>query len=194
MMEKQTQTTVRGNVAKYDRYRQAHERLNLAVKHGFYIEGAMLCESLMADRLHSHLHWRVYEAELHASSFFGKAAPCISYGPGAVVEGKAAFVPFGVLVGMYAKCIHHDHAHEHASAPRWVSAKRTVSPAILKYWADERNKVAHGAVKTHPTRKAYDETFLGFQERAARCTANGVDLVRLIANWDASVRRAQRVS
>lgn len=188
--DEQTALAVRGNAAKYERYRQAHERLKLALKHGFSIEGAMICESLLADRLHSHLHWRVHEAGLHPSSFFGKAASCISYGPDEVVTGKQAFVPFGVMIGMYAKCLHDDHRPDHVSPPTWVGARRTISPATLKHWAAERNAVAHGAVKTHPTRKTYDESFEVFQQRAARCAENGAELVRLIANWDAAVRRA----
>lgn len=191
-MDEQKLETVRGNAVKYERYKHAHERLKLALRHGFHIEGAMICESLLADRLHSHLHWRVHEAGLHPSSFFGKAASCISYSPDEVVTGKKAFVPFGVLISMYAKCLHDDHRADHVSPPAWVSARRTISPATLKHWAEERNAVAHGAVKTHPTRKAYDESFQTFQERAARCAENGADLARLMANWDAAVRRAHQ--
>lgn len=191
-MQEQNLATVRGNAVKYERYKYAHERLKLALRHGFHIEAAMICESLLADRLHSHLHWRVYEAGLHSSSFFGKAASCISYGPDEVVTGKKAFVPFGGLVLMYEKCLHDDHRPENASPPSWVGVRRTVSPATLRYWAKERNEVAHGAVKTHPTRKTYDESFQSFQERAARCAEDGAELARLFANWDAAVRRAQR--
>lgn len=52
------------NRVKQERYAQAHERLSLALEHGFYIEAAMICESIITDRLHSHLHWRVQEAGL----------------------------------------------------------------------------------------------------------------------------------
>lgn len=183
---------IQGNADKYYRYKYAHQRLQLALKHGFYIEAAMLCESMIADRLHSHLHWRVHEAAIHPSSFFGKYAICISYGPEEVVSGKAAYVPFKSLVKMYGKCLTDDHRADHPTPPRWVSSKKTVSPVVLAYWADERNAVAHGSVKTHPTRKSYDENFQAFQERAEQCALNGVDLVSLLSNWDATVRRAQR--
>lgn len=165
--------------------------MQLAMQHGFYIEAAMICESLLADRLHSHLHWRVHEAKLHEASYFGKYAKCLKYGPDEVVTGKDAFVPFGALIAMYAKCLHDDHRPEHPNPPRWVSAKKTVSPALLKHWSEQRNAIAHGAVKTHPTHKSYAENFETFEKRAQDCAEIGVLLAKLINGWDAAVRRAQ---
>lgn len=181
---------VRGNAEKYERYQRAHQRLTQAIEYGFYIEAAMICESLLADRLHSHLHWRVYDIQLHPAAFYGKAAAVVSHAPDAVIEGKQAFVPFGVLIGMYAKSVHHDHRPDHPTPPRWATAKKTVSPATLKSWAEERNAVAHGAVKTHPTRRSYEQNFDEFQRRAEVCADNGKTLVRLLTDWDRAVRVA----
>ena len=173
---------------KYDRYRRVHERLSLALQHGFYIEAAMICESLIADRLHSHLHWRVHEANMYPASFFGKYAVGVTYAPDATPTGKVPFVPFGILIRMYAKSVHDDHRPDHPAPPRWVNSRRTISPAILQHWAEERNAVAHGAVKTHPTRKSYAENFKDFQERAERCARNGALLAQIIGTRVSKLR------
>ena len=54
-------TANQSNYAKQSRYALCHEHLDRALKHGFYIEASVICESMISDRLHSNLHWRVTE-------------------------------------------------------------------------------------------------------------------------------------
>lgn len=183
---------VQGNAAKHERYRYAHERLKLAMQHGFFIEAAMLCESILADRMHSHLHWRVHEARLHAASFYGKASVAVAQPPDQVSAGKVAFVPFGVLARMLEQSILDDHRPDHPEPPRWVHLRRTVVPGALITWAKERNAVAHGAVKTHPTRKSYEQNYLEFHAGAEHCAEGGRVLVRVLTDWDRAVRRTHQ--
>ena len=185
---------VQGNAEKYERYKKAHERLKKAIEQEFYIEAAMICESLISDRLHSHLHWRVHEIKMYAPAFYAKDKKVLSYDPDVSIAERQDFVKFSTLIRMYGQSLQEDHRPDHPQPPRWVRAAKTVSPAILTFWSYERNDVAHGAVKTHPTRKSYDQNFEQFQRRAEVCANNGKTLVRLLSDWDRAVRAASRTS
>lgn len=44
-----------GNTQKYYSYREAWERIKQAQEHGFYLEAVTIVESILSDRLYSHL-------------------------------------------------------------------------------------------------------------------------------------------
>lgn len=159
------------NYAKRDRYARAHERLSLALDHGFYIEAAMICESIISDRLHSHLHWRVVTAQhltldelvarLAADKQFRNSPPRFS------LEKSCTLA---VLIA--AMRLDFDDFGKEA----YVKL-----PSRLDRWRDQRNKITHNVIYTVPTSKTYAEEFGQFMALAQACAegwkaANGPPL------------------
>lgn len=167
------------NYAKRDRYARAHERLSLALEHGFYIEAAMICESIISDRLHSHVHWRVVTAQhltldelvarLSQDKQFKNSPPRISLDKNCTLA---------VLIA--AMRLDFDDFGKEA----YVKL-----PSRLDRWKDQRNKIAHNVTYTLPTSKTYAEEFEEFMAVAQACAEDGKQLVGHLSNWDKMMRR-----
>jgi len=167
------------NYEKQARYARAHERLTRALKHGFYIEAAMICESIITDRLHSHLHWRVevanlctmddVVARLSQKSVFKKNPPQIS-----LHKPSTLFVLI-MAVGLDFD----DYSNESYQG----------LPQRLDRWREARNKITHSITYTRPTRKTYDEFFDEFLAVSESCAKEGKLLTGHLNNWDRTVRR-----
>lgn len=165
--------------AKQERYARAHERLNLALEHGFYIEAAMICESIITDRLHSHLHWRVegarlctleeVVARLSQKSVFRRNPPQIS-----LTKPSTLFVLI-MAVGLDFDDL---GLERHRDLPR-----------RLDLWRESRNKITHNITYTKPHLKSYDEAFGDFMTTAETCARDGKVLVGCLTDWDRAVRR-----
>ena len=159
------------NYAKQQRYRLAHERLKLAIQHEFYVEAAMICESIITDRLHSHLHWRIIVA--------GNLSPDVVKQNG--LRGRLDFEGHGNL-GLLIRILELDFDH-------LGNARFADLPARLDRWRQSRNSVAHGMVHTSPAKKAYADDFDSFLQKAGDCAREGQPLVGCLTDWDRAVRR-----
>lgn len=167
------------NRAKQERYARAHERLTLALEHGFYIEAAMICESIITDRLHSHLHWRVEGARLYTledvvtrlsqKSVFKKNPPQIS-----LTKPSSLFVLI-MAMGLDFDDFGQERYHN--------------LPRRLDLWRDKRNTITHNITYTKPHLKSYDEAFGEFMATAETCAKDGKVLVGALTDWDRAVRR-----
>lgn len=166
------------NHAKQARYARSHERLKLALEHGFYIEASMICESIICDRLHSNLHWRIAEQKqftvsqlknrLKGLEQYRTSAPIISLNRATLkilIDSLALdFDDFG----------HNDNG---------------LLPGRLDAWREKRNAVTHQITYTSPTRKSYERDFDAFMREAETCAVEGRELVRMLTNWDSMARR-----
>lgn len=167
------------NRVKQERYARAHERLSLALEHGFYIEAAMICESIITDRLHSHLHWRVQEAglctledvvaRLSRDRRFKKRPPELS------LTGASNLFVLILAVGLDFDDL---GLERHRDLPR-----------RLDRWRGDRNKITHNITYTRPDLKSYDEAFAEFMVTAESCAKDGKVLVSCLTDWDRAVRR-----
>ena len=167
------------NYAKRDHYARANERLALALEHGFYIEAAMICESIISDRLHSHLHWRVIRAQhmtlddlverLSQDKQFKNSPPRIS------LEKSCTLA---VLIA--AMRLDFDDFGKEAYFKL---------PSRLDRWRDQRNKITHNVIYTVPSSKTYAEEFEQFMAMAQTCAEDGKQLTAHLSNWDKMVRR-----
>lgn len=166
------------NYAKQARYARAHERLKLALEHGFYIEASMMCESIISDRLHSHLYWRVVEAQLSTwdafyarlsvKRMFRKRPPDIS------LDAPASL--FILIEALRLDFDDFDKEH-YVNLPR-----------RLDTWRKQRNDLAHNVIYTVPTKKTYEQEFGAFMKIAEECAVEGQQLVKYITNWDRMAR------
>ena len=139
----------------------------------------MICESILTDRLHSHLHWRVQVAglctledmvaRLSQKSVFKKNAPQISLTK-----------PSSMFVLIMAMGLDFDDLglERHRDLPR-----------RLDRWRGDRNKITHNITYTRPDLKSYDEAFDEFMATAERCATEGKVLVSCLNDWDRAVRR-----
>ncbi|WP_104989973.1 hypothetical protein [Deinococcus sp. NW-56] len=167
------------NRVKQERYARAHERLTLALEHGFYIEAAMICESILTDRLHSHLHWRVEGTglctleevveRLAQKSVFRKSPPQIS-----LTKPSSMFVLI-MAMGLDFDDLGLDRHRD--------------LPQRLNRWREDRNKITHNITYTRPDLKSYDEAFAEFMATAEGCAKDGKLLVGCLTDWDRAVRR-----
>lgn len=164
------------NHIKHARYVRAHERLNLALDQGFFIEAAMICESIITDRLHSHLHWRVTEAGTLTPDDVQQRLP--------KVRGRLTFTGHGNL-GYLIKVFHLDFDH-------FENDRHVDLPARLDAWRDRRNRIAHGTVYTEPAKKSYADEFDAFMKRAEDCARDGKPLLNCLNDWDRSARARHR--
>lgn len=164
---------IQGNATKRERYAQAHERLKLARKLGFHIEATMICESILSDRLHSHLHWRVVVAETLNLDTLPER-----------YRGRLVFdrpVNFTLLAGLLKLDFDHLNKEHYLKLPSRLLA-----------WASPRNKAAHGYVFTYPAHKTYEEDYATYLAKCEESSATGEELVRLTTNWDRAYRSAHR--
>lgn len=164
------------NYEKQARYARAHERLKLALKYGFHIEAAMICESIITDRLHSHLHWRIYIAN--------NLTPEMIKPLELKHNQKLRFLGhpnFGFLI----KVIQSDF--DHLGDTRYIDL-----PARLDDWRKSRNRIAHGTVYTEPGKKTYVDTFEAFLERARICASDGKPLLDCLNSWDRAIKSKHR--
>ena len=164
------------NRVKQERYARAHERLSLALSHGFYIEAAMICESIITDRLHSHLHWRVTAA--------GTLSPNVVKENG--LRGKLDFEGHGNL-GLLIRILELDF--DHLGNTRYQEL-----PARLDDWRALRNRVAHGMTYTSPANKSYATDFDAFLQLAEQCATEGRPLVSCLNDCDRALRRRHRAA
>lgn len=167
------------NYPKRDRYARAHERLSLALEHGFYIEAAMICESIISDRLHSHVHWRVVTAQqLTLEELLARLAERKEFSKRPPEIHLDRYVPLGTLIAA-VRLDFDDFGKE-----TYVKL-----PSRLDRWRNQRNKIAHNVTYTLPTSKAYAEEFEEFMAVAQACAEDGKQLVGHLSNWDRMVRR-----
>jgi hypothetical protein len=169
------------NREKQARYARAHERLKLAHEQGFYIEAAAICESMISDRLHSHLHWRVEVAQLCTmEDVVARLAQKRMFKPPAdppeISLTKSATL-FILIMAM--RLDFKDHGFE----------KYQKLPNDLEIWRLLRNEVAHNLAYTLPNKKQYRKDFEMFMESAKECSEKGQQLVYHLSNWDSLVRR-----
>ena len=167
------------NYEKQARYARAHERLKLALEYGFFIEAAMICESIITDRLHSHLHWRIEVAQhctmedivarLSQKSVFKKSPPQISL-----------HKPSSLFILIMAVNLDFDD---------YSNESYCELPQRLDRWREGRNKIAHSITYTRPTHKTYAEVFDEFMSLSEACATEGKALTGHLSNWDRLVRR-----
>ncbi len=60
------------NIPKYNSYTIAIERINRGINEDFPLESIALCESIIFDRIYSHLHWKNKTDDITLSSNFGQ--------------------------------------------------------------------------------------------------------------------------
>jgi hypothetical protein len=167
------------NYEKQARYARAHERLKLALEYGFFIEAAMICESIITDRLHSHLHWHVevarhctmedIVARLSQHRMFRKKAPDISL-----------HKPSSLFILIMAVNLDFDDYNNESYQDL---------PQRLDRWREGRNKIAHSITYTRPTHKTYAEVFDEFMSLSEACAREGKALTGHLSNWDRLARR-----
>ena len=171
------------NYEKQVRYARAHEHLKRALDKGFHIEAAMICESIITDQLHSHLHWRVEEAQL-----------CTIEDVVARLSQKRMFKPpkkppeisldrasLFILI-LAVRLDFDDYGFEHYQE----------LPDRLDKWRDCRNKIAHNMTYTRPTNKTYDVAFDEFMAHAEKCATDGKALTAHLSNWDRLARERHK--
>ena len=140
----------------------------------------MICESIITDRLHSHLHWRVEVARL-----------CTMEDVVARLSQKRMFKPpksppeisldrasMFILI-LAVRLDFDDHGFDHYQK----------LPDRLDKWRESRNKIAHTITYTRPTQKTYAEAFDEFMSAAKECAAEGKALTAHLSNWDRLVRQ-----
>ncbi|WP_407543377.1 hypothetical protein Q0M94_25980 (plasmid) [Deinococcus radiomollis] len=167
------------NYEKQLRYARAHEHLKRAMDGGFHIEAAMICESIITDRLHSHLHWRVEVAKLCTmedvvARLSEKKMFRPPKKPPEISLEKASLFILILAVGLDFK----DHGFEHYQS----------LPIRLDKWRECRNEIAHNMTYTRPTSKTYDVAFDEFMAHARECATEGKALTAHLTNWDRLVR------
>ena len=168
-----TEKTVEPNYEKQQRYARAHERLKLALDGGFYIEAAMNCESIITDRLHSHLHWRVTAAQTLTPQMVKERAPKL--------RGELKFeghTSLGFLIKVFSLDFDDLGQEGYAGLPK-----------DLDEWRILRNKVAHAITYTAPGSKSYTEHFDWFLARAEFAAVDGNKLAARLNAWDRAARR-----
>lgn len=170
------------NYAKQQRYARAHERLKLALEHGFYIEAAMICESVITDRLHSHLHWRVEVARhFTLDDLIARLSQKNAF------RGKRPEVSVTKHTTLFAliMCIALDFDD-------FGSERCKELPRRLDQWRNQRNKIAHKIIYTNPSKKTYEEAFDEFVAAARSCAVEGKVLLADLSSWDQMLRRRHK--
>ena len=167
------------NRAKQQRYARAHERLQLALEYGFYIEAAMICESIISDRLHSHLHWRI---ELMGLSTLDEVLDRLAGMK--MFRGRRPELSLTKSSTLFAliKAVELDFTD--LGKPHYQGL-----PQRLDDWRGLRNRITHNITYTRPSRKTYEEAFEAFMAAARTCALEGQALTGQLTNWDRAVRR-----
>ncbi|MGM9320867.1 hypothetical protein [Deinococcus aquaticus] len=167
------------NRVKQERYARAHERLKLALEHGFHIEAAMICESIITDRLHSHLHWRVEVARLCTLDDL-----VARLSPKKVFRGNPPQISLTKSSSLFVLIMAMGLDFDDLGLERHQNL-----PKRLDRWRGDRNKITHNITYTRPDLKSYAEAFDDFMATAEKCATEGMVLVRCLNDWDRAVRR-----
>jgi hypothetical protein len=155
----------RGNRAMYERYALAHGRIKRAIAAGFPIEAVMICESIIVDRLASHLRKR-YLAGFPIGKELIKIfnLPIDQFDDGRLGIGK-----------VLPEFIHH---FDDFGMTRYANL-----PQRIRIWTKTRNVAAHQFVKAHVVSRTYEHDHDVFLEKLNSCAHDGVALARLVSNW-----------
>ncbi|MDK2010989.1 MULTISPECIES: hypothetical protein [unclassified Deinococcus] len=159
------------NYRKQERYARAFERFDSAMAQGFFIEAAMICESVITDRLHSHVHWRIEVAGTMSRDVVKENK----------LRGRLDFKGHGNL-GLLIRIIELDFDD-------LQNKNYSGLPTRLDDWRATRNRIAHGITHTSPALKTYADSFDTFIESAEQCARLGRPLLNCLSNWDRSMRR-----
>lgn len=159
------------NHDKQLRYSIAFERIEAARRSGFFIEAIMLCESIITDRLVSHLATRRQAgAPISVATVRKYFDECRSH-MGEPTQ-TIGFVPAKHLVSALA-----DHFDDHGDS------RFNQLPERLRTWLDDRNAAAHAFVKSHPLTKTFPEPMPVFEARLRSCSSDGLRLARALDAW-----------
>jgi len=148
----------------------------------------MICESIITDRLHSHLHLRIEVANLCTMedvvtrlsqkkmfSDAGKSPEISLHKPSSLF----------ILIMAVGLDFHHHDQEQYKNLP-----------SRLDRWRESRNKIAHTMTYTRPTHKTYDQAFDAFLALAKTCATDGKDLTAVVptgTDWyDDAMRRQFR--
>lgn len=167
------------NYEKQARYQATYDRLSLALDGGFYIEATAICESIICDRLHSHIAWRIKEHKQYSMNTLLKRLKmleCYQDSPPRLSLSKCASLK--ILIDSVALDFD-DYAR-----PNYVRL-----PERLDEWRDKRNGVAHRIAYTVPSLKTYGEEFGAFMSEARGCALTGKELAQHVSGWDSMARR-----
>lgn len=167
------------NYEKQARYQAAYDRLTLALDGGFYIEATAICESIICDRLHSHIAWRIKEYKQYSMNSLLKRLKeleCYKDSPPRLSLSKCASLK--ILIDSVTLDF------DDYSRPNYVDL-----PARLDDWRNKRNGVAHRIAYTVPSLKTYGEEFDAFMFESRQCAMTGKELTKHVSGWDSMARR-----
>jgi hypothetical protein len=145
-----------GNASKCLSYREAWTRIKLACEQGFYLEAVALQESVITDRLISYF----------------------------VVAGVIPRAPTLHKYPSFSQLIHKWRALEAdpALAADPVTFRGVEDlPAEVDAWREQRNKIVHGMVKSHPGDATDDIS--DFLTGAKEAAEKGTVLARAVDHW-----------
>lgn len=155
-MRKSTPTAAcHGNKLKADSYKEAWKRIQLAIRDQYYLEAAVIEESIMNDRLLSYLHGA------HQLPLTTK---------------KSGFHTFSFLI---------NELKNHHQIIRLSDGSDLIDK--LDKWRMERNRVVHSLVKSAPGCPTTPVD--SFVMDARRCAEDGVELAKLVSNWQRNGQR-----
>lgn len=159
------------NHDKQHRYTRAFERIDAARRAGFHIEAIMLCESIITDRLVSHLAARHRDGAAATSDrvrrYFDECARHLNQ-----PSLRVRHIPVAQLVNAL-----NEHFDDHGDG------RFGELPERLRDWLRDRNDAAHAFVKTHPYTKTFPESLPSFEARLSTCSADGLALSRALDAW-----------
>lgn len=152
-----------------------HERVKIAVESDGPIEAVTLCEKRMADRLHSHLDWRVVEARL--------------LNPAHLPDPLRRRLVF-------------DRPLTLASAARLLAlefdspslSQADALPTRIPSWPRKCSRAAKGPGVTLPTQTTFAEDERQYFARLATPSAHGKQLVSQVWSWNRAYRRRQQMA
>lgn len=150
-----------GNAAKFFSYAEAWTRINKATKTGYFLEAVTIEESIVSDRLHSHL-----------------CKTCALELPKGTVNNLSRLIERWVQ----------EFEARLADAPALLDATRVLHRR-LDAWRNQRNDVVHGLVKSKAGKtEDHIENFLAAAEQAA---IEGKAIARAVSLWVDSAKKGQ---
>ena len=154
---------IQGNILKYLSYREAWSRIKQAQQQEFFLEAVTLEESIITDRLICYL------------VVTGTIKPALEL---------HKYPNFGQLIKIW-KLLHNNPISIRVRAIEFEDLQSSVD-----LWRQQRNKIVHGMVKSHPGTATDD--ILNFLESAKLTATEGEMLARAVSAWVKKASQQER--
>ena len=158
---------ITGGHSNQSRYKLAFARLKVTVEKGCFIEASMIAESVISDRLLSHLN-------VMRDGGFTFSGPSKK-----VVEKLGHKTIFRDLIEAWKQTF---------SDPS-KDGRFPALPDRVDLWREKRNVAAHAIVKANPETRSFDVGLREFMGQLGDCAREGASLAREVSSWKTCMHR-----